>query len=156
MSRYITPNCENQCDRKGLPATSLITPLSSLEFSTLNRSIFQSTAPPRIAPTAQTPAQKMTALWFCWPQTPAARAPKLENTTIAIVAAAAQLFLLSPPNPCPPCRASASVLAPKNARLAAAPLALLLRRSDWSPPSPWCPPPSARSVPAAPCLQVAG
>lgn len=130
--------------------------LSSLEFSTLNRSRFQSTAPLHMAPTTQTSAQKMTALWFCWLQTPAARALKLANTTIATVVAAAPLSLLFPPTPSPPCRASASVLAPKKARLAAAHPALLLRRSDWSPQTLCSLPPSARSVHAALCLQAVG
>lgn len=130
--------------------------LSSLESSTLNRSRFQSTAPPHVAPTAQTSAQKTTALWFCWLQTPAARALKTANTTIATVVAAALLFLLFPPTPSLPCRASASVLAPKRARLAAAHPALLLRRSDWFLRTLFSLPSSARSVPAALCLQVVG
>lgn len=130
--------------------------LSSLESSALTRSRFQSTAPQRVALTAQTSAQKMTALWFCWLQTRAARALKLANTTIGTVVAAAPLSLLFPPIPSPPCRASASALAPKKARVAAAHPALLLRRSDWSPPTLCSLPPSAHSAPAALCLQAVG
>lgn len=150
FSSSATPNWENQFERKELPAASLTAPHLLLISPNLNRSTFRPAAPPRTVPTAPTPAQKTTALWFCLLQTPAARAQKSENTTIAIAAAAARLFLPFPTTPSLPCRTSASALAPKKARLAAARLALPPGRSDWSRPTPGCPPPSARSVPAAP------
>lgn len=123
------------------------------KLSTLPRSRFQSTAPQRVALTAQTSAQKMTALWSCWLQTHAAQAPKLANTTIATIVAAVPPSPPFPPIPCPPCRASASVLDPKKPRLAAAHPALQLRRSDWSHQRLWGLPVSA---PVVPCLREAG
>lgn len=120
------------------------------------RSGFRSAAPQPVAPTAQTTARKMTALWFCWPQTRAARAPKLANTTTATTATVAAAALLSPPfplTPCLLCKASASLLAPKKARLAAARHAPPRRKSGSSPRMSCSP---LLSAPAVPCLQAAG
>lgn len=129
-------------------------PLKNFIF---HRSICQSSAPPCVALTALTSAQKMTARWSCWPQTPAARVLKQGNTiTIATVAVAALKFLLSPRIPFPPYRASACALEPKKASHIAARPALLLRRSDWSPLAPCRHPRLAPSVPAALCLQAVG
>lgn len=118
----------------------------------LNRSTCQFTVPPCVAPRAPMSALKMTALLFCWLQTPAARALKRANTTTVTGAVAALHFLLFHLIPSLLCRASASGLAPKRARHEAALPAL--KRSGWCPPTPCHLPPSARSVLAALCLQV--
>lgn len=130
------------------------------ELSPVFRSGFRSAAPRPTAPPAQPTARRTTALWFCWPQTRAAPAPTLASSTaIAIataIATAAAAALLSPPFPPTRCllsKASASLLAPKKARLAAARHAQRRRKSGWFPRVRRSPPPSA---PAVPCLQAAG
>lgn len=117
------------------------------------RSGFRSAAPQPVAPAAQTTARRTTALWFCWPPTPAAQAPTRANTTTGTAAAAALPSPPCPPTPCPLCKASASPLAPKKATLAAARRAPRRGRSGSS-PRMLCSPPL--SAPAVPGLQAAG